>query len=126
MVKFNGLPPFCPILSPICTHTYKLAKFLLQFLTSSRANKYTVIDSFHFAEEVCQQDTNLHMASLDVDSLLTNIALDKTVYICIDNLYNGCENPPNTPKHDFCKLLNIATKESFFTLKTNIINKKMV
>ena len=66
----NGLPPFRPILSAIDTPTYKLAKFLLKFLTPSTANEYTVIDTFHFAEEICQQDSNLHMASLDVDSLL--------------------------------------------------------
>ena len=110
----NGLPPFCPILSAIDTLTYKLAKFLLKFLTPSTANEYTVIDSFHFAEEICQQHSNLHMASLDVDSLFTNIPLDETIDICVDNLYNDNENPPNTRKHDFRNLLNIATKESFF------------
>ena len=54
------------------------------------------------------------MASLDVDSLFTNIPLDETIDICVDNLYNDNENPPNIPKHDFRNLLNIATKESFF------------
>ena len=54
------------------------------------------------------------MASLDVDSLFTNIPLDETIDICVDNLYNDNENPPNTPKHDFRNLLSIATKESFF------------
>ena len=34
--------------------------------------------------------------------------------ICVDNLHNDKENPPNIPKHDFRNLLNIATKESFF------------
>ena len=50
----NGLRTFCPILSAIDTPTYKLAKFLLKFLTPSTANEYAVIDSFHFAEEICQ------------------------------------------------------------------------
>ena len=54
------------------------------------------------------------MASLDVDSLFTNIPLDETIDNCVDNLYNDNENPPNIPKHDFCNLLNIATKKSFF------------
>ena len=110
----NGLPPFRPILSAIDTPTYKLAKFLLKFLTPLTANEYTAVDSFHFAEEICQQDSNLHMASIDVDSLFTNIRLDETIDICVDKLYNDNENPPNIPKHDFRNLLNIATKESFF------------
>ena len=46
----NGLPPFRPILSAIGTTTYKLAKFLLPFMTLLTQNEYTVTDSFHFAE----------------------------------------------------------------------------
>ena len=97
----NGLPPSRPILSAIDTPTYKLAKFLLKFLTPSTANEYGVIDSFHFAEEICQQDSNLHMASLDVDSLFTNILLYETIDICVGNLYSDNENPPNISKHVF-------------------------
>ena len=54
------------------------------------------------------------MASLDVDSLFTNIPLDESIDISVENLYNENKNPPNTLKHDFRKLLNISTKESFF------------
>ena len=86
---------------------------LLKFLTPSTANEFTVIDSFHFAEEICQQDSNLHMASLDIHLLLfANIPLEETIGICVYNLYNDNENPPNIPKHNFCNLLNIATKET--------------
>ena len=53
------------------------------------------------------------MASLDDDSLLTNILLEETIGICVGNLYNDNENP-NIPKHDFRNFLNIATKEFFF------------
>ena len=110
----NGIPPFRPILSAVGTLTYKLATFLLKLLTPSTANEFNVTDSFHFVEEICQQDSNLHMASLDVDSLFTNIPLEETINICVDNLYNDNENPPNIPKHNFRNLLNIVTKETFF------------
>ena len=89
-------------------------------LIPSAASEYTVIDSFHFAEEICQQDPNLHMASLDADSLLTNIPLDETIDICGDSLCNGKENPPNIPENDFGNLLIIASKESFLHLARNI------
>ena len=59
------------------------------------------------------------MASLDVDSLFTDIPLEETIDICVDNLYSDNENPPNIPKHNFRNLLNIATKETFF-----MFNKK--
>ena len=51
------------------------------------------------------------MASLDVDSLFTNIPLGETIDICVDNLYNDNENPPNIPKHNFCNLLNKYYKQ---------------
>ena len=52
------------------------------------------------------------MASLDLDLLFINIPLDENIDIYVDNLFNDNKNPPNIPKHDSCKLLNIATKES--------------
>ena len=108
----NGRPTFRPILSVIGIPTYKLGKLLLNLLTPSTT--YTVIDLFHFVKDICQQDHNLRMASLDVDSLFTNIPQDETINICVDNLYNGNENPPNIWKHDFSYFLDIVTKKSFF------------
>ena len=77
-------------------------------------NEYTVTDSINFAEEICKQDPNLYMARLDVDSLFTNIPLDKTIDISIDSLYKDDENSPKIPKDVFHNLLTMATKESFF------------
>ena len=88
----NGLPHFRPILSVILSPTYKLAKFLLPFLTPLTENQHTATDSLQFAEEIRKQDPNLYMASLDVDSLFANIPLDETIDICIDSLYNDNEN----------------------------------
>ena len=110
----NGLPPFRPILSAIGTPTYKLGT---PFLTPLTKHEHTVTDSFHFAEEICKQDPNLYMASLDVDSLFTNIPLNKTIDICIDSLYNDKENTSKIPKDVFRNLLYVATKESFFMFK---------
>ena len=53
------------------------------------------------------------MASLDVDSLFTNIPLEETISICIDQLFCTGNNI-EIPKKDFKDLLNIATKESLF------------
>ena len=44
------------------------------------------------------------MASLDVDSLFTNIPLDETIDICIDSLYKDDENTPKIPKNVFRNL----------------------
>ena len=110
----NGLLPFRPIVLPISKPTYKLAKYLLPFLTPLTQNESTVTDSFRFAEEICKQNPYLYMASLDLESLFTNIPLDETIDISIDSLYKDDENSPKIPQDVFRNLLTVAPKESFF------------
>ena len=52
-------------------------------------NQYTVKDSFQFAEEISERDSTLSMGGLDVDSRFTNILLDDTIDIFVNQL---CEN----------------------------------
>ena len=73
----DNCPPFRPILSAINTPTYKLAKFLVPILKSLTSNDYTVKDSFAFAKEIVEQDSEFFMGSLDVDSIFANIHLKK-------------------------------------------------
>ena len=57
------------------------------------------------------------MASLDVDALFTNIPLDETIDICVKKLFKTLGTlVKGISKNDFRDLLNLATKESFFTL----------
>ena len=56
------------------------------------------------------------MASLDVDALFTNIPLDETIDICVKKLFKTPDAlVKGISKNDFRDLLNLATKESFFT-----------
>ena len=82
----NGLPKFRPILSVIGTPTYKLAKFLVPVLSDITQNEFIVKNSFTFVDEILSQDSDLYMASLDVDALFTNIRLDETIDICVKKL----------------------------------------
>ena len=84
---FNNVPSFCPILSAIGTCIDNLATFFVQILKDCTANEYSVKDSFSFYKEMHQQDPNLHMASFDMQSLFTNIPLDKTINICVDLVF---------------------------------------
>ena len=77
-------PPFRPTLSAFRTPSYKLAKFLVLKLSSVTFDEFTVKDSFAFAEEIVHQDSKLFMASLDADSLFTNIPYEET------SNYFGC------------------------------------
>ena len=77
----DGLPKYRPIISQIGSPTYKIAKFLLGFIQPFTTNEYTVKDTFHFVSMLDGKDHRLIMASLDVESLFTNIPLDETTNI---------------------------------------------
>ena len=56
------------------------------------------------------------MASLDADALFTNIQLDEAIDIWVINLFKALDTlVKGISKNDFRDLLNLATKESFFT-----------
>ena len=52
--EVDGCLPFRQILSVLQTPTYNLAKFLVPILDPLTKNEYTVKDSFHFAEDICE------------------------------------------------------------------------
>ena len=68
------------------TPTYKLAKFLVPIFKPLTTNDFTVKDSFHFAEEIVDQQHDLFIGSLDVDALFTYIPLEETIEICTNEL----------------------------------------
>ena len=58
------------------------------------------------------------MASLDVNVLLTNISLHQTIDICVKKLFKTLDTLVKAISKNekiFCDLLNLATKESFFS-----------
>ena len=100
--------------SALQTPTYNLAKFLVPILNPLTKNKYTVKDSFQFAEEICEQDPTLSMGSLDVDSFFTNIPLDETIDICINQLFDNTDTVEGFTKSELKQLLCLTTEESYF------------
>ena len=106
--------PFRPILSAIGTPTYKLEKYLVHKLASITANELSVKDSFCFAEEIVNQNSNFIMGSLDVDSLFTNIPLEETINICCETLFKETDIYEGYSKSEFKTLLSLASKESYF------------
>ena len=85
--------PIRPILSTIGTFNYNLAKYFVKIVEPITYNKYTVKNSFDFANELKSIDlSNKVMASFDVESLFTNIPLDETISIIIDQLFQDFDN----------------------------------
>ena len=96
---------FRPILSAINICGYNLTKFLIPTLEPLTYNEFTVKDSFSFAKETTNYDSSLFMASLDVQSLFTNIPLKKTINSCVSDLHNK----NLSKKSDLFKFLETAT-----------------
>ena len=48
-------------------------------------------NSFNFATEIVEQDSSNFMGSLDIDSDFTIILLEKTIEICINNLFKNSD-----------------------------------
>ena len=112
--QVDGCPPFQPILSTLQTPTYNLAKFLVPILNPLTKNEYTVKDSLQFAAEICEQDPALSMGSLDVDSIFSNIPLDETINICVNQLFESTDTVEGFTKSELKQLLSLATKQSYF------------
>ena len=110
----DNCPSVQPILSAIGTPTYNPAKFLVSILSPLTINEFTVHDLFAFAEEVVNFDANCIMASLDVESLFTNIPLDETIENCINDLFSNNDTVHNFIKEDLKELLKFASHELFF------------
>ena len=79
-----------------------------------KTNEFTVKDSFHFSEEIFDQQHGLYMGSFDVVSLFTNIPLEETIEICTNKLFKESETVEGLSKTEFKQLLSLATKDSNF------------
>ena len=78
--------PFWPILLwKLLPRT--LCEILLPILKLLATNEFTSKDSFHFAEEVVDQQPDFFMGSMDVDSLFPNIPLEETIEIWTNKLF---------------------------------------
>ena len=108
------------ILSAISASIHKFAKFLVLVLKSLISNEYTVKNSFAFAEEAVGPDLEFFMGNLDIDSLFTNILLEKTIEICANTIFETTEKDDGLSKIEFKELLSVATKEFSF-----IFNRKL-
>ena len=128
--KLYGLPkthkkglPCRPILDMINSSQYKIAKFLIPILSqvSNKFSNFCVKDSFNFVDNLrnnsCLSD---QMCSFDIKSLFTNVPLDETINICVNELYNSNLNPPMFPKEICQSLLYMAAKNVEFRFNNYI------
>ena len=59
------------------------------------------------------------MASLKGEALFTKIALQETIDICVENLFENTTHVGNISKDSFKNLLSLAVYKSFFVFDGN-------
>ena len=69
-------------------------------------------DSLEVAKDIINQSLNAFMASLDVDSLFTNVTLDGAIKICIDKLFKSKMTVSGLNKKKMFEMLSLILKES--------------
>ena len=97
-----------------------LAKYLNPILSPITTYEFTVKISFNFTEEVVNYDHNLYMASLDVESLFTNIPLEETIKNCVNDLFSNNFYSGKLSRKDLYDLLKPATTESSFIFENKL------
>ena len=85
-----------------------MGNFFFPLLKPFTFNNYTVKDSFDFAKDITQHSSTLFMASLDVDSLFTNVPIDETIEICVKELFKSNQTVSRLNN----KMLSLTTKEN--------------
>ena len=84
--------------------------FFVPFLKPFTSNNYTGKDSFDFAKNITQKSSKLYMASLDVDSLFTNVPLYEAIEICVNELFKSSQTVSGLNKQQVLEKLLLTAK----------------
>ncbi|XP_046858573.1 uncharacterized protein LOC124452022 [Xenia sp. Carnegie-2017] len=119
-----------PILAMINSAHHKLTKQLSVVFSPAleKFSMHTFKDSFTFTNQLKQIDLSTHpnltMCSFDVTNLYTNVPLEETIEICVDNLFHSDIALPNLSEEAFRELMLAATR--YFEFSFNDIKYKQI
>ena len=110
--------PLRPIRSNINTATYQLARCLAKTLSPLSRSQYTVKISNKFLNVIKQQvaPSSYKLVSFDVESLFTNVPLDKTIDIILKTT--------NIGRKEMKDLISLCTKNVPFTFGNEIYQQR--
>ena len=107
--------PLRPNISQIPTPTYQLAKHLNRLLSPYIPSKYRVQSSCDFLHIVRSSTPGGTIASLDVESLFTNVPVEETIGMICDKVYRDAGTPPlDIPEDALRDLLRLCTMRAPF------------
>ena len=104
--------PLRPIISQIPTPSYRVAKRLHDIISPYIPSTYSLRSTEEFIDILRVNKPNGFMASLDAESLFTNVPVQRTINIILDYVYQHSElPPPSIPKSVMKEMLTICTTE---------------
>ena len=107
--------PLRPIISQIPAPTYELAKKLNGLLTPYTPSKYSLKSTNDFIDIIRSSAPQGLLASLDVESLFTNVPVEQTIDIIIEQVYHHPTLPPlAVPKGILETMLRSCTMDAPF------------
>ena len=107
--------PLRPIISQIPSPTYSLAKTLNKIISPYIPKDYLLKSTNDFIDLIQSNQCQGTIASLDVESLFTNVPIDETIEIILQNSYSHPTiPPPKIPQLILKNLLQLCTKEAPF------------
>ena len=104
--------PLRPIISQIPSPTYNVAKQINDIITPYMPNQFALKSTDEFLDLLQSTENKGMLASLDVESLYTNVPILDTIEIILDNVFNHPTiPPPKVSKGALEELLSICTRE---------------
>ena len=95
-------------------------EFSLESLTT---NGYTIKDSFALVEELKSFDSKLMMVNFDMEPLCTNIPLQGTIDLSVENLFQDMTHVDKLSKNSFRELLTRTMSELLILFDQQFYNQ---
>ena len=122
---FDLLPKFRPIIDTTGTTHYSVGKFISELLQPLTNNEYTLKDTFDAANRIKTIPPALftegyEFVSFDVESLFTNVPLQRTLKIIEDRIYNKKLVKTKLKKSTLRKLIRDTCTKTVFSCNNKL------
>ena len=117
--------PLRPVLAAYNMPSYNLAKFLVPFLNEIINSSYSLKNSYQLIEELKNViwTNDCFICSFDVTSLFTNIPLNETIEIAVNEMYKENGSFRNLSKNKFKMLLELVSKDTYFLFNNELFKQ---
>ena len=123
--QYLSLPTFRPIIDTTNTPHYNVGKFLSRLLNPLTSNEFSLTDSFDAVNSIQNIPKHLfnegyQFVSFDIQSLFTNVPLNRTIKIILDRIYDQNQIQTTLKKRTLKKLISDCCSKTAFSFGNEI------